>query len=48
MSLPLTGGCGCGAVKFEISEPLVGAYAVSWEPIPHDGLPRFDERMPPP
>jgi hypothetical protein len=21
-SLPLTGGCGCGAVRFEISEPL--------------------------
>ncbi|QEC46457.1 GFA family protein [Baekduia soli] len=24
-SLPLTGGCGCGAVRFEIDEPLVGA-----------------------
>jgi len=24
-SLPLTGGCGCGAVRFEISEPLVAA-----------------------
>jgi hypothetical protein len=23
--LPLTGGCGCGAVRFEISEPLRGA-----------------------
>ena len=115
MPLPLTGGCGCGAVKFEISEPLTAAviepgsfrllkgeerlegwhpggmekvfcrecgshvlardadshevkmvrlgaidgdpsirpqvrqfvaYAVSWEPIPDDGLPRFDERMP--
>jgi hypothetical protein len=23
---PLTGGCGCGAVRFEISEPLVRAY----------------------
>lgn len=22
------------------------AYAASWEPIPDDGLPRFDERMP--
>ncbi len=22
---PLTGGCNCGAVRFEISEPLVGA-----------------------
>jgi len=22
---PLTGGCGCGAVKFEISEPLASA-----------------------
>jgi hypothetical protein len=25
-SSPLTGGCGCGAVRFEISEPLVRAY----------------------
>ena len=24
-SLPLTGRCGCGAVRFEISEPLVAA-----------------------
>ena len=24
-SLPLTGGCGCGAVRFEISEPLGSA-----------------------
>lgn len=24
--LPLTGGCNCGAVKFEVSEPLVYAY----------------------
>jgi hypothetical protein len=23
---PLTGGCGCGAVRFEITEPLVRAY----------------------
>jgi hypothetical protein len=23
--VPLTGGCGCGAVRFEISEPLVSA-----------------------
>lgn len=23
--LPLTGGCGCGAVRFEVTEPLVGA-----------------------
>jgi hypothetical protein len=23
--LPLTGGCNCGAVRFEISEPLLGA-----------------------
>lgn len=22
------------------------AYAASWEPIPDDGLPRFDERLP--
>jgi hypothetical protein len=22
------------------------AYAASWEPIPHDGLPRFEERIP--
>jgi hypothetical protein len=136
--LPLTGGCGCGAVRFEISEPLVSAaychctrcqhrtgagaaasarvapgsfsltageehlktwapsggfekvfcgecgsallgrnpesgevaivrlgavdgdpgvrpsarqfvaYAAAWEPIPDDGLPRYDERMPAP
>lgn len=25
VKLPLTGGCGCGAVRFEVSEPLVGA-----------------------
>jgi hypothetical protein len=25
MELPLTGGCGCGAVRFEITAPLVGA-----------------------
>ena len=24
-SLPLTGGCGCGAVRFEVSAPLVAA-----------------------
>lgn len=24
-TLPLTGGCGCGAVRFELSEPLVAA-----------------------
>ncbi len=24
-SLPLTGGCGCGEVRFEVSAPLVGA-----------------------
>jgi hypothetical protein len=24
-SLPLTGGCGCGAVRFEVSEPRVAA-----------------------
>jgi hypothetical protein len=23
--LPMTGGCNCGAVRFEVSEPLVGA-----------------------
>ena len=23
--LPLTGGCNCGAVRFEITEPFVGA-----------------------
>ena len=23
--LPLTGGCNCGAVRYEVSEPLVGA-----------------------
>jgi hypothetical protein len=26
VSLPLTGGCGCGAVRFEVSEPLLGAH----------------------
>ncbi|MGE4425810.1 MAG: GFA family protein [Solirubrobacteraceae bacterium] len=25
MTIPLTGGCGCGAVRFEITEPLVAA-----------------------
>ena len=25
MSLPLTGGCGCGAVRFEVTEPLSSA-----------------------
>ncbi len=25
LKLPLTGGCGCGAVRFEVSEPLMGA-----------------------
>lgn len=25
VSLPLTGGCGCGAVRFEVSAPLVAA-----------------------
>jgi hypothetical protein len=24
-NLPITGGCGCGAVRFEITEPLVSA-----------------------
>ena len=23
------------------------AYAAPWEPLPDDGLPRYDERMPP-
>jgi len=23
--MPLTGGCACGAVRFEVSEPLLGA-----------------------
>jgi hypothetical protein len=137
-TLPLTGGCGCGAVRYQITQPLVGAiychctrcqrrsgsgasasahlapgsleitageqhlrdwapgggfakvycgecgsavlvrnpatgeiamvrlgtidgdpgvrpsarqfvaYAAAWEPIPDDGLPRYDERMPAP
>ena len=25
VDLPLTGGCGCGAVRFEVSAPLAGA-----------------------
>lgn len=25
VALPITGGCGCGAVRFEINEPLVAA-----------------------
>jgi hypothetical protein len=25
MSLPLTGGCNCGAVRFEVTEPLLSA-----------------------
>jgi hypothetical protein len=25
VELPLTGGCGCGAVRYEVSEPLVSA-----------------------
>lgn len=25
MQLPLTGGCGCGAVRFEVTEPLLAA-----------------------
>jgi hypothetical protein len=25
-AMPLTGGCGCGAVRFEVTEPLVRAY----------------------
>jgi hypothetical protein len=34
MTTSLTGGCNCGAVRFEITEP------------PDDGLPRFAERAP--
>jgi hypothetical protein len=50
-SPPLSGSCGCGAIRFEISEPLSAArqfvaYAAEWEPIPDDGLPRFDEVLP--
>jgi hypothetical protein len=25
VTLPLAGGCGCGAVRFEVGAPLVGA-----------------------
>jgi hypothetical protein len=25
MEMPLTGGCGCGAVRFEVTEPLVSS-----------------------
>jgi hypothetical protein len=27
MKLPLTGGCGCGAIRYEISQPPVEVYA---------------------
>jgi hypothetical protein len=26
VSVPITGGCGCGAVRFEVTEPLVAAF----------------------
>jgi hypothetical protein len=50
---PLTGQCMCGAVRFEIAEPLLGALychykrcqAAPWAPVSDDGLPRFPERM---
>jgi hypothetical protein len=95
-SSPLLGSCGCGAIRFEISEPLVGAAychchasqkrtgtavqasaamapgsltitagrerlrewappngarrfvpsAAEWEPIPDDGVPRYDGLLP--
>jgi hypothetical protein len=41
----LGGGCGCGAVRFEVAGQFV-AHAAPWEPIPDDGLARHDERMP--
>ncbi len=57
--LPLTGGCLCGGVRYEIAEGTFDrdpglrpqyrqfvAYAALWEPLPDDGLPRYDERIP--
>ena len=29
VELPLTGGCNCGAVRYEVSEPLVGAMVIA-------------------
>lgn len=46
MSTPaLVGSRGCGAVRFEVSAPLLGA---AWAPLSDDGSPRFDEELPRP
>jgi hypothetical protein len=59
---PSAGGCLCGGVRFELTEPphqgrllpddpsqmsvRMDAYAAPWEPIPDDGLERFEEGKP--
>ncbi|MDQ3586959.1 MAG: hypothetical protein M3375_01210 [Actinomycetota bacterium] len=48
MALPLTGGGGCGTVRFEIFAPLTAAAYCHCTRFPDDGLARFDERMPRP
>jgi hypothetical protein len=50
--LPLTGGCLCSGVRFEVTEPPVFAsychdYAAVWEPIPDDGPARYPAARPP-
>jgi hypothetical protein len=54
----MSGGCLCGGVRFELTEPAPGdpgvrpswrtyvAYAAAWEPIPDDGLARVAEGKP--
>ena len=44
-----SGGCLCGGVRFELSEPAIEAglsSAAEWEPIPDDGLPRYPGSKP--
>jgi hypothetical protein len=46
----LIGGCNCGAVRFEITEPLLRARychcTVASGTRANDGLPRYPERAP--